>query len=57
MKRKIDHNDNVTIKQGDMAGTNGIVTLVASINGVKRYYVERKNKSVKWYTYFQLKGI
>jgi hypothetical protein len=55
--KKINHNSKVKIKSGDMAGSDGFVNLIASINGVKRYYVTRSDNSVKWYTYFQLRLI
>lgn len=57
MSKKINYNSSVNIKQGDMAGTDGLVSMVATINGAKRYYVTRKDNTVNWYTYYQLRLI
>lgn len=57
VSKKIKVDTQVTIKVGDMANTNGFVTMIAIINGVKRYYVKRLDNSIKWYTYFQLKKL
>lgn len=54
MSRKINYNDTVMAKVGGYNGKQGKVTMVADINGTKRYYVEFADKQVKWYTYFQL---
>lgn len=53
--KKIKYNSKVDIKEGDLSGTSGVVTMVANINGSNRYYVTRQDNTVKWYTFHQLR--
>lgn len=53
--KKINYGDKVDIKMGSHKGKTGLVTLVATINNKKRYYVERENKTVAWYNYHQIR--
>ena len=55
--KKIKSNSKVKIVQGDKSGTEGIVSMIATINGANRYYVTRNDGTVKWYTYLQLRLI
>lgn len=52
---KIEPNSKVDIKAGSHKGRTGIVTMVATINNKKRYYVERENKTIAWYNYHSIR--
>jgi hypothetical protein len=55
MERKtLKVNDKVLIKMGSHKDKTGTITLIAQINNVKRYYVERENQTVAWYSYHQI---
>lgn len=53
--RIIKFDSKVLIKAGSHKDKTGIVTMVATINNKKRYYVTRENKTVALYNYHQLK--